>query len=55
MTPSWTSPAFAEQVEPGEAVRLGRVYYIGDTIFRLGPRITEGISKLPACWKKRAK
>jgi len=29
-----------------EAVRLGLVYYIGDTLFRLGPRITEGIAEI---------
>lgn len=29
-----------------EAVRLGRVHYIGDAIFRLGPRITKGISEI---------
>jgi iron complex transport system substrate-binding protein len=29
-----------------EAVRRGRVYYIGDTLLRLGPRITEGIGEI---------
>jgi ABC-type Fe3+-hydroxamate transport system substrate-binding protein len=29
-----------------EAVRLGRVYYIGDSLFRMGPRITEGIAEI---------
>lgn len=29
-----------------EAVRLGRVYEIGDPLFRLGPRITEGIAEV---------
>ncbi len=38
-----------------EAVRLGRVYYIGDTIFRLGPRITEGISEIAGMLEKTAK
>ncbi|MFH1080546.1 MAG: helical backbone metal receptor [Pseudomonadota bacterium] len=38
-----------------EAVRLGRVYYIGDTIFRLGPRITEGISEIAGITEKTEK
>ena len=29
-----------------EAVRKGRVYYIGDPLFRMGPRITNGISEI---------
>jgi iron complex transport system substrate-binding protein len=29
-----------------EAVRKGRVYYIGDPLFRMGPRITDGISEI---------
>jgi iron complex transport system substrate-binding protein len=29
-----------------KAVRKGRVYYIGDSLLRLGPRITEGIAEM---------
>jgi iron complex transport system substrate-binding protein len=29
-----------------EAVRKGRVYYIGDSLFRMGPRITFGIAEI---------
>lgn len=29
-----------------EAVRQGRVYYIGDALFRMGPRITLGIAEI---------
>ena len=29
-----------------EAVRRGRVYYIGDALFRMGPRITAGIAEI---------
>jgi iron complex transport system substrate-binding protein len=38
-----------------EAVRLGRVHYIGDPLFRLGPRITEGISEMAGMLEKPAK
>jgi len=31
-----------------EAVRQGRVYYIDDPLFRLGPRITDGIAEIAA-------
>ena len=29
-----------------DAVRCGRVYYIGDSLLRLGPRITDGITEM---------
>ena len=29
-----------------EAIRQGRVYYIGDALFRMGPRITLGIAEI---------
>ena len=38
-----------------EAVRLGRVHYIGDPLFRLGPRITEGIAEIAGMMEKTAK
>lgn len=38
-----------------DAVRLGRVYYIGDPLFRLGPRITEGIAEIAGMLEKTAK
>jgi ABC-type Fe3+-hydroxamate transport system substrate-binding protein len=36
-----------------EAVRKGRVYYIGDPLFRMGPRITDGISEIAGYMKIR--
>jgi iron complex transport system substrate-binding protein len=38
-----------------DAVRLGRVYYIGDPLFRLGPRITEGIAEITGIVEKTEK
>jgi hypothetical protein len=38
-----------------EAVRLGRVYYIGDPLFRLGPRITDGIAEISGIIEKTKK
>jgi len=38
-----------------DAVRLGRVYYIGDPLFRLGPRITEGIAEIAGTVEKTEK
>jgi iron complex transport system substrate-binding protein len=38
-----------------EAVRLGRVHYIGDPLFRLGPRITEGIAEIAGMMEKTEK
>jgi ABC-type Fe3+-hydroxamate transport system substrate-binding protein len=38
-----------------EAVRLGRVYYIGDPLFRLGPRITDGIAEISGIVEKTTK
>jgi ABC-type Fe3+-hydroxamate transport system substrate-binding protein len=38
-----------------KAVRLGHVYYIGDPLFRMGPRITEGISEMAAFVEKTGK
>jgi iron complex transport system substrate-binding protein len=38
-----------------EAVRLGRVYYIGDPLFRLGPRITDGIAEIAGIVEKTTK
>jgi iron complex transport system substrate-binding protein len=38
-----------------DAVRLGRVYYIGDPLFRLGPRITEGIAEIAGIVEKMEK
>jgi iron complex transport system substrate-binding protein len=38
-----------------EAVRLGRVHYIGDPLFRMGPRITEGISEMAGMLEKAEK
>jgi iron complex transport system substrate-binding protein len=33
------------------AVRNGSVYYVGDSLFRLGPRVIKGIEELAACLK----
>ncbi len=38
-----------------EAVRQGRVHYIGDPLFRLGPRITDGIVEIAAIVEKTKK
>jgi hypothetical protein len=38
-----------------DAVRLGRVRYIGDPLFRLGPRITEGIAEIAGIVEKMEK
>lgn len=38
-----------------EAVRKGRVYYIGDPLFRMGPRITNGISEIAGYIEKSRK
>jgi iron complex transport system substrate-binding protein len=38
-----------------EAVRSGRVYYIGDPLFRLGPRITDGIDEIAGIAEKTTK
>jgi iron complex transport system substrate-binding protein len=38
-----------------DAVRLGRVHYIGDPLFRMGPRITEGISEMAGMLEERTK
>ncbi|MBA4396646.1 MAG: hypothetical protein C0394_04590 [Syntrophus sp. (in: bacteria)] len=38
-----------------EAVRQGRVYYIDDPLFRLGPRITDGIAEIAAIVEKTKK
>lgn len=38
-----------------EAVRLGRVYYINDPLFRLGPRITDGIAEIAGIAEKTRK
>lgn len=35
-----------------KAVRLGRVYYIGDPLFRMGPRITDGIAEIAGIIEK---
>jgi iron complex transport system substrate-binding protein len=32
-----------------EAVRNGKVFYIGDPLVRMGPRITDGIAEIGAC------
>ena len=36
-----------------DSVRQGRVYYIGDPLLRLGPRITEGIAEI-AKWTQKS-
>jgi iron complex transport system substrate-binding protein len=38
-----------------EAVRQGRVYYIDDPLFRLGPRITDGIAEIAGIVEKTEK
>jgi iron complex transport system substrate-binding protein len=36
-----------------EAIRRGRVYYINDPLFRLGPRITDGIAEIAEILENR--
>ena len=36
-----------------EAVRRGRVFYIGDSLLRMGPRITEGITDIAGYLKRK--
>ena len=38
-----------KNLESLDAVKSGRVCYIKDPLFRLGPRITEGIREVDAC------
>ena len=33
------------------AVKNGRVCYVGDGLYRLGPRVVQGIEELSACLK----
>ena len=33
------------------AVKNDRVYYVGDGLYRLGPRVVQGIEELSACLK----
>ena len=53
---SWTqSRRLLGRLSQVEAVRLGRVYYIGDPLFRLGPRITDGIAEIAGMVEKTVK
>jgi len=38
-----------ERLATLEAVRAGRVFFVGDAIFRLGPRIASGLEEMAAC------
>jgi iron complex transport system substrate-binding protein len=38
-----------ERLATLEAVRMGRVYFVGDAIFRLGPRIVSGLEEMATC------
>jgi iron complex transport system substrate-binding protein len=49
------SRRFLSKLSRVDAVHLGRVYYIGDPLFRLGPRITEGIAEIAGIVEKMEK
>ena len=38
-----------ERLKTLDAVRAGRVYFIGDAIYRLGPRIASAMEEIAAC------
>ncbi len=40
------SKGLLKKLDMLEAVKKGRVYYTGDTLYRLGPRIIEGIEEM---------
>ncbi len=44
-----------KKLDQVEAVRKGRVYYIEDPLFRLGPRITDGIAEIAGIVEKNKK
>jgi iron complex transport system substrate-binding protein len=45
-TQSTQTGQFLKKLHPLEAVREGKVYYIGDPLLRMGPRITDGIDEI---------
>ena len=38
-----------ERLSTLDAVRLGRVFFVGEAIYRLGPRIVSGLEEMAAC------
>lgn len=41
--------SLTERLSSLDAVREGRIYFIGDAVFRLGPRIAYGLEEMAAC------
>jgi len=42
-----------ERLATLDAVRLGRVFFVGEAIYRLGPRIVSGLEEMAACLDTR--
>ncbi len=42
-----------ERLATLDAVRLGRVFFVGEAIYRLGPRIASGLEEMAACLDTR--
>ena len=42
-----------ERLATLESVRAGRVFFIGDAVYRLGPRIAASLEEMAACLDAR--
>jgi iron complex transport system substrate-binding protein len=47
------SKPLLEKLSTLDAVRTGRVFFVGEAIYRLGPRITSGMEEMAACLDTR--
>ena len=47
------SKPLIERLSMLDSVRSGRVYFVGEAIYRLGPRIVSGLEKMVACLDTR--
>lgn len=47
------SKPLLEKLSTLDAVRRGRVFFVGDAIYRLGPRIVSGLEEMAACLDTR--